>query len=159
MQTGQTSEPNHSTFRQNENTSYHCLSGGDVLLRSRADLLIPLSIADVTGRRERSCDRGAVATSATNFGDDGGGFRHGDLVTIQFSAASIDLSLKAAYGLIIRERRRYFRCPVEAPVVIRRTSMPTVHGHTVNVSEGGMSITTVASLGRRSRAIAICSGG
>ena len=25
--------------------------------------------------------------------------------------------------------------------------MPTVHGHSVNISEGGMSITTVASLG------------
>jgi len=41
-----------------------------------ANLLIPLSIADVTGRREGSCDRGAVATSATNFGDDGGGYPH-----------------------------------------------------------------------------------
>src|SRR5260370_2101253 len=62
------------------------------------------------------------------------------------SAASIDLSLKAAYGLIVRERRRYFRCPMETPVVILRTSMPTVHGHTVNVSQGGMYITTSASL-------------
>jgi ActR/RegA family two-component response regulator len=63
------------------------------------------------------------------------------------SAASIDLSLKAAYGLMIRERRRYFRCPVEVPVTILRAAMQTVHGHTVNVSEGGMSITTAASLG------------
>ena len=63
------------------------------------------------------------------------------------SAASIDLSLKAAYGLMIRERRRYFRCPVEVPVAIFRAAMQTVHGHTVNVSEGGMSITTAASLG------------
>jgi ActR/RegA family two-component response regulator len=63
------------------------------------------------------------------------------------SAASIDLSLKAAYGLIVRERRRYFRCPVEVPVAILRTTMPTVHGHTVNVSEGGMSVATVAPLG------------
>src|SRR5260370_29352245 len=38
------------------------------------------------------------------------------------SAASIDLSLKAAYGLIVRERRRYFRCPVEAPVAIHRAA-------------------------------------
>src|SRR5260370_38492160 len=36
---------------------------------------------------------------------------------------------------------------METPVVILRTSMPTVHGHTVNVSEGGMSIITSASLG------------
>jgi len=63
------------------------------------------------------------------------------------SAASIDLSLKAAYGLMIRERRRYFRCPVEVPVAILRADTQTVHGHTVNISEGGMSITTAASLG------------
>ena len=63
------------------------------------------------------------------------------------SAASIDPSLKAAYGLMIRERRRYFRCPVEVPVAILRAAVQTVHGHTVNVSEGGMLITTAASLG------------
>jgi len=63
------------------------------------------------------------------------------------SAASIDLSLKVAYGLIVRERRRYFRSPVEVPVAILRTTMPTVHGHTVNISEGGMSVAAVAPLG------------
>ena len=60
------------------------------------------------------------------------------------SAASIDLSLKAAYGLMIRERRRYFRCPVEVRVAILRAAMQTVHGHTVNISEGGLSITTAS---------------
>jgi len=63
------------------------------------------------------------------------------------SAASIDLSLKAAYGLIVRERRRYFRCPVEVPVAILTTAIQTVHGHTVNISEGGMSTTAAAPLG------------
>src|SRR5260370_36102897 len=62
------------------------------------------------------------------------------------SATWIDLSLKAAYGLIVRERRRYFRCPMEAPVIILRTSMPIAHDQTVNVSEAGMSIITAASL-------------
>jgi len=64
-----------------------------------------------------------------------------------FSAASIDLSLKAAYGSIVRERRRYFRYPVEVPVAILRAATQTVHGHTFNVSEGGMSIITAVSLG------------
>ncbi len=62
------------------------------------------------------------------------------------SAASIDLSLRAAYGLIVRESRRYFRCPVEVPVAILTAATQTVHGRTVNVSEGGMSIATAASL-------------
>jgi len=63
------------------------------------------------------------------------------------SADSIALSLKAAYGLIVRERRRYFRCPVEVPVAILRTAMQTVYGHTVNISEGGMSVTAAVPLG------------
>ena len=39
------------------------------------------------------------------------------------SAKSIRNSLKPAYGLILRERRRYFRCPVSIPVTILRESM------------------------------------
>jgi ActR/RegA family two-component response regulator len=76
-------------------------------------------------------------------------FKNGSTFVLRrpLSPASIDLSLKAAYGLIIRERRRYFRCPVEIPVAILTTATETVHGHTVNVSEGGMAITIAASLG------------
>jgi len=63
------------------------------------------------------------------------------------SEASIDLSLKAAYGLIVRERRRYFRCPVEVPVTILGTAMHTVDGRTINISEGGMSVSAAAPFG------------
>jgi CheY-like chemotaxis protein len=63
------------------------------------------------------------------------------------SPSSIDLSLKAAYGLIVRERRRYFRCPVEIPVAILRTSTLTAYGRTVNISEGGMAVTSAAPIG------------
>ncbi len=62
------------------------------------------------------------------------------------SRDSIDRSLKVAYGLIVRERRRYFRCPVEIPAAIRRPDMPEVHGQTLNISEGGIAITTSVSL-------------
>lgn len=75
-------------------------------------------------------------------------FRAGSTFILRrpLSAASIDLSLKAAYGSIVRERRRYFRCPVKIPVAILSAAMQTVHGHTVNVSEGGMSINITTSL-------------
>jgi ActR/RegA family two-component response regulator len=63
-----------------------------------------------------------------------------------FSAASLELSLKAAYGLIVRERRRYFRCPVDVPVAILRAGMQAAHGQTVNVSEGGMAVTAATLL-------------
>src|SRR5580692_2382302 len=58
------------------------------------------------------------------------------------SLTSIDRSLKVAYGLIVRERRRYFRCPVEIPAKIRRPDMAEVRGQTLNISEGGIAITT-----------------
>src|ERR1039458_23357 len=62
------------------------------------------------------------------------------------SLTSIGRSLKVAYGLILRGRRRYFRCPVKIPAAICRAGMPEVHGETMNISEGGMAITTSASL-------------
>jgi len=58
------------------------------------------------------------------------------------SLASIDRSLKIAYGLIVRERRRYFRCPVEIPAEISGPGIPAVHGKTLNISEGGVAINT-----------------
>src|SRR5208282_919793 len=36
------------------------------------------------------------------------------------SAQSIRSTLKPAYGLILRERRRYFRCPISIPITILR---------------------------------------
>ena len=63
------------------------------------------------------------------------------------SLPSIDRSLKVAYGLIVRERRRYFRCPVEIQAEIHRPSEPKIHGQTVNISEGGIAIATPVALG------------
>jgi CheY-like chemotaxis protein len=62
------------------------------------------------------------------------------------SAESIRSTLKPAYGLILRERRRYFRCPVSVPVTILRQGMPEVPCHTVNISEGGMAVGTPVPL-------------
>jgi hypothetical protein len=41
-----------------------------------------------------------------------------------------------AYGLILRERRRYFRCPISIPIVIVRRTLPEVCCNSVNISEG-----------------------
>jgi CheY-like chemotaxis protein len=62
------------------------------------------------------------------------------------SAQSIHKTLKPAYGLILRERRRYFRYPVSIPVIIRRASMQDVWCNSVNISEGGMALSTVLPL-------------
>jgi CheY-like chemotaxis protein len=48
------------------------------------------------------------------------------------SPQSIHKTLKPAYGLILRERRRYFRYPVAIPVIIQRESMEEVRCNSVN---------------------------
>jgi ActR/RegA family two-component response regulator len=100
-------------------------------------------------RQSASNEHAVVFTVSGSEAEAAEAFKAGSTFVLRrpLSATSIDLSLKAAYGLIVRERRRYFRCPVEVPVVILRTAMQTVHGHTVNISEGGMSVTAAVPLG------------
>jgi hypothetical protein len=62
------------------------------------------------------------------------------------SESSIDQTLGAAYGLILREHRRYFRCAVEVPVTLRRPGMKGAYAQVVNISEGGIAIVTSALL-------------
>jgi hypothetical protein len=62
------------------------------------------------------------------------------------STQSIRSTLKPAYGLILRERRRYFRCPISIPVTVLRTNMPEVRCYSVNISEGGMALSTSVPL-------------
>jgi hypothetical protein len=62
------------------------------------------------------------------------------------SYTSIDRTLRVAYGLIVRERRRYFRCPADIALVISRPEIGDVHAQCVNVSEGGMALKTSVAL-------------
>lgn len=55
-------------------------------------------------------------------------------------AESVAHTLKVAYGLIVRERRRYFRCSVAVPAVLSRKAAPEVYAQTINVSEGGLAL-------------------
>jgi CheY-like chemotaxis protein len=72
--------------------------------------------------------------------------RSGILFERPFSAQSIRSTLKPAYGLILRERRRYFRFPLAIPVTILRQSKPEVRCYSVNISEGGMAVSTFVPL-------------
>jgi PilZ domain-containing protein len=63
-----------------------------------------------------------------------------------FSAQSIRNILKPAYGLILRERRRYFRCPASVPVTVLTTDRPEVCCTSLNISEGGMALSTFVPL-------------
>jgi hypothetical protein len=58
------------------------------------------------------------------------------------SASSINQILRAAYGLVVRERRRYFRCPLAVPAFVRARHPEEFLCQTVNISEGGVAIST-----------------
>ncbi len=62
------------------------------------------------------------------------------------SPTSIGPTLKTAYSLIVRERRRYFRCPISIPAAIGEHQAEEIHCQAVNISEGGMAIISSAPL-------------
>ncbi len=64
------------------------------------------------------------------------------------TALSAMRCLSAGLGLMVRERRRYFRCPVELEVTFRMGQGEEIRARTTNVSEGGMAIRTVSVLTR-----------
>ncbi len=70
----------------------------------------------------------------------------GFVIERPLSPLSVRGALKAAYGLILRERRRYFRCPISVPVVILRPDVPAIRCDSVNISEGGMALSTFVPL-------------
>jgi len=62
------------------------------------------------------------------------------------SAASVSQTLRAAFGLVVRERRRYFRCPVAIPAFVRARQPEDIVCRTVNISEGGIAVNTPSPL-------------
>jgi ActR/RegA family two-component response regulator len=56
------------------------------------------------------------------------------------SAESVNQVLRASYGLVVRERRRYFRCPLAVPAFVRVRQPEEFLCQTVNISEGGVAI-------------------
>jgi ActR/RegA family two-component response regulator len=52
---------------------------------------------------------------------------------------SLRNTLQAAYGMIVRERRRYFRHPISVPAAVSKKGELEIFGQTVNVSERGVA--------------------
>jgi ActR/RegA family two-component response regulator len=52
---------------------------------------------------------------------------------------SLRNTLQAAYGMIVRERRRYFRYPISVPAAVSKKGELEIFGETVNVSERGFA--------------------
>jgi hypothetical protein len=56
------------------------------------------------------------------------------------SDALVSRTLKAAFGLIVRECRRYFRCPLVTVAEIESKGTEDISCQTVNISEGGLAV-------------------
>jgi CheY-like chemotaxis protein len=93
-------------------------------------------------------NRTAVTFAISGSATEGTAFRKRSEFVFErpLSPQSIRSTLKPAYGLILRERRRYFRCPISIPVSILRQRMPEVRCYSVNISEGGMAVNTFVPL-------------
>ncbi len=64
------------------------------------------------------------------------------------TALSAMRCLSAGLGLMLRERRRYFRYPVELEATFRFGQGQEIRARTTNVSEGGLALRAMASLRR-----------
>jgi hypothetical protein len=99
-------------------------------------------------RTSRSNRTAVLFTLSGSFAGTAGAFKAGTSFVLErpLSATSINRTLKAAYGLIVRERRRYFRCPIEVPAEVEGPEESNVLCRTMNISEGGMAVTTSTPL-------------
>jgi hypothetical protein len=62
------------------------------------------------------------------------------------TADAMSGTMKVAFGLIMRERRRYFRCETSVPVTLNMDDGMHFSCRTVNLSEGGLAVATEVDL-------------
>jgi DNA-binding response OmpR family regulator len=63
-----------------------------------------------------------------------------------FTQSMLMHTLKAAYPLMVRERRRSYRCPMQIPVRVSSNTRSDFTANSINISEGGMALTASAIL-------------
>ena len=99
--------------------------------------------------RLSAANRTAVAFAISSTLDQSAdAFRAGSSFVLErpLSLDSIRRTLHTAHGLILRERRRYFRCPIAIPVSIQQEGAAPVYGETIDISEGGMALRLLTPL-------------
>lgn len=98
---------------------------------------------------ESSSNRTAVTFAVTSSREEAGlALQRGAhfLLERPLSPESLSHTVRAAYGSILRERRRYFRYPITVPVLVRRLGNPQLPGQMVNISERGLALKTPVTL-------------
>lgn len=92
--------------------------------------------------RQGQSNRRAIAFAITEDPDESRrAFKAGANFVIEhpLTAERVTRSLRAAQGLILRERRRYFRMPLDCGVTVQHSSDGAFQWNITDVSEGGFS--------------------
>jgi len=100
-------------------------------------------------QREMTSYKSAVVIAILNNSDEmPSAFRAGaSFVLVRPLSPTVLLrTLRASYPLMVRERRRSFRCPLRMLIYISPGSGPEFTATSVNISEGGIALTTRAGL-------------
>ena len=131
-------------------------SGTEILSSEKFDAIIvdcddlQDGIGVLQDLRKSPSNRGSIAFAILNGTTTHQAFALGATFVMQkpVSALSAMRCLSAGLGLMVRERRRYFRYPVALEVILRFGQNQEIRARTTDVSEGGMAIRAVASLAR-----------
>ena len=77
-------------------------------------------------------------------------FRIADFVIEKpVSTASVGRTVRAAYGIMLKERKRYFRHSVGIPVELTDSSYRRFVGQSINISQTGIAVAFATQLGSR----------
>lgn len=117
-------------------------------------LVVDFSLADQASAclqqiRSSALNRTAIAFAVTSSSDETArALKQGFSFVFErpLTADSVSHTLRVAYGLIVRERRRYFRFPVCVPAVLSRKAESEVYARTLNISECGVALSTSVPL-------------
>ena len=93
--------------------------------------------------REMTSHKGVVVLAILNSSTEmPSAFRAGASFTLvkPFPPGVLARTLRASYPLMVRERRRSYRCPVQIPVHVSISTRSDFVANSVNISEGGMAL-------------------
>ena len=111
---------------------------------------VPETLAILASVRESPANRNALVFAvATDIGHRQQALRQGATFIFErpLEAAEIRRVLYAAYDLMARERRLYFRCTAELPVLLTHANAGTeLKCTTLNLSSNGMALSTSSPL-------------
>jgi CheY-like chemotaxis protein len=99
--------------------------------------------------RDMTSHKAAVVIAILNGNDEmPSAFRAGAsfILVKPISPTVLMRTLKVSYPLMVNERRRYFRCPVQIPVYVSIGSRPEFMATSVNISELGIAVTNSPAL-------------